>query len=103
MTYLPLLCILSVAGGIYQDVPTVVGQSYILQFSATGGTWDGGDNNDFGMVSFGPISNERFYTGVGDYQDAYSMGWTTFVYEITATTNPTRLQFFSSRCIEVRA
>ena len=91
------------AGGIFQDIPTIVGQAYVLSFSASGGTWDGADDNDFGLVTFGSIVNQRFSTYNGDIQDAYRMGWSTFSYEMIATTNPTRLTFFSAagQCIQV--
>lgn len=75
----------------------------MLTFSATGGTWDGGDNNDWGLVNFGPIVNQRFYVWNGDIQDANRLGWVTFTYEIVATTNPTRLSLtaVANECIEV--
>jgi hypothetical protein len=42
-------CTKSSFGGVYQDISTVVGQAYILSFAASGGNWDGADNNDFGL------------------------------------------------------
>jgi hypothetical protein len=36
-------------GGVYQDISTVVDQAYILSFAASGGDWNGRDNNDFGL------------------------------------------------------
>jgi hypothetical protein len=72
------------SGGVYQDIVTVVGQAYVLSFAASGGNWDGADDNDFGLndlfslisivvlisgiLNFGPIVNERFYTWKGDIQ-----------------------------------
>ena len=89
---------------MFQDIPTVVGQAYVLSFAASGSNWDGWDDNDWGTVTFGPVQNERFFTLTGDIQDGNRLGWLTFTYEIIATTNPTRLQFFATagQCVQVR-
>lgn len=74
---------------IYQDINTVVGQSYVLTFSYSNRTGVAVSSNGLGW-SFGDLSGSApvlAYNGTGDNV------WNTFSVTLTATSTLTRLSF----------
>lgn len=74
---------------IYQDLNTVVGQSYVLTFSYSNRTGVAVDSNGLGW-SFGDLSGA---TPVLAYNSTGNNVWNTFSITLTATSTLTRLSF----------
>jgi choice-of-anchor C domain-containing protein len=84
----------NINGSIYQDVATVIGQTYILTFDMAGnfdGPSHGFTNFQIG-VTFG-ASNQNFNFTSPANAGPHNMGWTTMTASFVATTTTTRLTF----------
>jgi hypothetical protein len=95
-------------GSIYQDISTIIGQKYLLQFSMTGEVVNGpqyGPNGDkTASVLWGYDLVDNITLPVTDCGTQYACGqstavypdtmvWQFFQYEVTAISATTRLQF----------
>lgn len=73
-------------GSIYQDLTTIVGQSYLLSFwvSSNVGPFTGGMDVEFGSTSLGSVNSPSFGT------------WTQISFNVVATSTSTRLKFIGN-------
>lgn len=82
------------AGTIYQDIPTVPGQTYTLRFAFAGNPEDvgGADKRMKVYWNEGELADLTMNTAGRTFTD---MGWTYYSYNVTATGTTSRVKFQS--------
>jgi len=85
----------STAGGLWQDLPTVVGESYVLQFDMAGNVAGGPTIKPMEVSAIGTMTQSALFNFDITGKTFSDMGWLTQHWEFVADSATTRLEFLS--------